>query len=229
MKIIDLTGKTFGKLYVKNIHSRKNGRIYYKCKCECGKEAVISKDSLNAGKKHCGCLPRSDTKDITNKMFGKLKVINYIESKKRHGHSRTIWKCQCECGNTVEVFGFKLLQQITKSCGCLKYEKNRGENSSNWKGGKIKTKHGYILVLDRGHPNARKNGYVLEHVSVMSKHIKRPLSKKETVHHKNGIRDDNRFENLELWSTRHGKGQRINDLIEDAIYILKKYSPNLLK
>src|SRR3990167_2631419 len=55
--------------------------------------------------------------------------------------------------------------------------------------------HGYVFV--RNHNNTKE--FISEHRLVMSQKLGRPLIKGESVHHKNGIRSDNRPENLELW------------------------------
>lgn len=93
------------------------------------------------------------------------------------------------------------------------------------------TKAGYKVLTGRQyatHPNAySKNrgacAYIPEHVLVMSQILGRALRKGESVHHKNGIRHDNRPSNLELWVTTQPSGQRVADRIADALAILSQY------
>lgn len=78
--------------------------------------------------------------------------------------------------------------------------------------------NGYIWRADG------QGGRVLEHRFVMAEHLGRPLASDETVHHKNGIRDDNRIENLELFVSSHPYGQRVDDLVAWAKEILARYT-----
>lgn len=85
------------------------------------------------------------------------------------------------------------------------------------------TVQGYIRLYKPEHPNADERGRVMEHTYVMSEVIGRPLLPNESVHHKNGVRSDNRPDNLELWVKHQPTGTRVEDLVGWAREILRIY------
>lgn len=113
----------------------------------------------------------------------------------------------------------------TMKCANNFYKEERrvkGPGHHLWKHGKS-SNSGYVRVKCPGHPNAGSQDYVLEHRLVMEQKLGRYLRKNENVHHKNGVRADNRPENLELWIKSQPSGQRPEDLVAWAKQILALY------
>jgi len=74
------------------------------------------------------------------------------------------------------------------------------------------------------HPRARTKGYVFEHILVVEEKLGRHLESFENVHHRNGVRDDNRLGNLELWTKPQPSGIRARDAVAWAREILRLYA-----
>lgn len=93
----------------------------------------------------------------------------------------------------------------------------------------IHTSGGYRLVWAPEHAHAQANGYALEHKVVMAETLGRPLLSGENIHHVNGVKDDNRPGNLELWVTSQPSGQRPQDLVDWARVILDRYGTEVAR
>jgi hypothetical protein len=116
---------------------------------------------------------------------------------RRHGQETP--RCSRQCGIRAAVKAGR--------------KQRSGHLHHKWTGGRRVVRGGYIQMLVPNHPSlmGTKRKYVLEHRLVMEQELGRFLFSHEQVHHKNGIRDDNRPENLELWAHQQPSGQRVGE------------------
>lgn len=132
--------------------------------------------------------------------------------------------CSATCSTYKAIPTFECAQ-----CGKAAMRTKGGNGNFNYKQRYCSRECGYAAqrtgFLD-------KNGYrvitiggkqVMEHRHVMELHLGIKLPAGSTIHHKNGLRTDNRVENLEYWDHRHGKGQRLDDKIKHAIDLLREF------
>ena len=112
MKKNELIGQRFGRLTVAEAAESKNGRAMWLCRCDCGRECIVSGTNLKNGHtRSCGCRKEND---LTGKRFGRLTVVCRSEKRAPRGE-RTVplWECVCDCGNVV----YKATDSLTDGGG----------------------------------------------------------------------------------------------------------------
>ena len=220
VKRIEIVGKKFGMwTVVAQVPPRKvSGVTYYLCRCDCGVESEVTGTSLRRGTstrcRSCGnaesAMKRAQHTGFVGQTFGEWTVIDVCRS--RSGGSQYV--IECHRGHRRSKSGYLLATgKATRCRKCV----------ASPEGTRIVDKLGYAKVKRSGHPNADSQGWVREHTYVVSEYLGRPLRPGENVHHKNGIRGDNRIENLELWISSQPSGQRVHDLVLWAREINKMY------
>ena len=114
MKRNDLEGKEIGFWKVGSPIS-KNGRMYFRCTCICGKQRDISGSVLKSKKSlSCGCVkPLRKHKNLIGMDFGFL----HVEESVRIDH-HTYYRCSCKCGGSKIVKPSNLINGFVKTCGC---------------------------------------------------------------------------------------------------------------
>lgn len=161
---------------------------------------MTEENIISEGFKRCECGYCEELIPVVS--FGRHRRFQHGHNSKRRPVSKLdVWtnapKKLCECGHCNE-----LISSITQKGHPAKYKAGHnhwGENHWNWKGARLfADRKGYanIHVYDK----LGKRHHIKVHRLVMERHLGRPLLRSEDVHHINGIKTDNRIENLEIVS-----------------------------
>jgi HNH endonuclease len=199
-----------------SLHPGGRGHPRFSTSSQCQEVATAYKSglSLAALAKMFGCstipiaraLKLADVDTVSK--IGRPKVwtnerLNWIAAQYRSGRSQQ--SIADELG-VVQTAVSGRLRQI----GEIPAPDRSGPSAGAWKGGRHVTREGYVWVRpfadDLSYCVPVCTGYTQEHRLVMGKALGRPLTGEETVHHINGIKDDNRLENLQLRQGKHGTG-----------------------
>lgn len=208
---IDQARGIFGK-FIKTINKIKINCVY------CNKELLVYPSRfLRASNKvtcnkECSKNYRGKISTFCNNCKKKIEIYRY--RKGLYGKIFCNRKCKTEWMKTSPLF--------------------KKENNPRWNGGRYEER-GYVYVNAQNHPNKTRNGYIFEHRLVMEKSIGRYLDKDEHIHHLNGIKNDNRAENLiivnnknhDRFSIKHALEERIRKL-EIEIINLKTKIPKMV-
>lgn len=175
------------------VYSLNGYKLY--CSSQCRKEYLIQNVPINAQVKRLA----EDYKATQGEIRTGTELQLLRRDRKDAG--QYMWAPCAVCGVCRWVVLKKTGELKSKLCPSCSSGK-KGSQSHSWKGGRWVNNRGYIMIrLPEGDfylSTTRKGRGVLEHRLVMAKHLGRCLAPFEVVHHKNGVRDDNRIENLEL-------------------------------
>lgn len=232
---VDLTGRRFNRWTV--LHQGKP--YYWYCRCDCGKEKEVCVYALIDGRstrcRACGYVRREDPLVCTKCNLNKSVNDFGLRNDRRGGRDSICFECQSHIRLSREL-------RDTRSCSvsdCDRPYYRQGLCSMHCqrlrhKGvlgpvHRLKREDGQWYLNAQGYRQTSIDGKsVLEHRVIMAIYLRRNLLPHENVHHINGIKDDNRLENLELWEHSQPSGQRVVDKVAWAKELLRLYEPESL-
>lgn len=149
-KIIEISGKRFGKLVALEF-SHKVGRAHYwNFQCDCGKTNVINKTSVTQGLTNsCGCLSKKHFINLVGQSFNQNVAIELLGQNKQ---KCWMYKFQCKCGTVFTSEGNDVKSGKIQSCGCR-------WNCKQTRNKKSLTDSGYSGILASYKSAAKKRGY----------------------------------------------------------------------
>ena len=219
--------RNINKRKLVRIEKAKKGRGYnvlFRC-IECGKEKWIYKGNWDRGREGYYC-----SKECKIKAFKKI-----FKGKNNPNFRGGKIKVKCyQCGKELLRYSSQLkkngkdIKSFCKKC-LPDYLKNLlAEDTAHWQGGKRKSR-GYILfhkslVDEKYHyllSNSKKS-YIWEHRLVVAMKLDRKLRADEIIHHLNGIKDDNRPENLEIVNSKNHERHTFEKILQKRIRELEK-------
>lgn len=223
--------KTWVNLECPNCHKtfdakRSSGRKY--CSSECSAQYLSTRkgDVLCA---ICGVVFYSDREKKTCSS----ECLTQYKKRFTKGRDDTVTKVMRNCNYcNKEIWkrpkDFKTIRSYCdRKCSAMGRSINPEQGNYKEVFGQRVNYHysnGYVVLYFRKEDGSLSKGRtVLEHRYVMEQSLGRHLLPNENVHHINGIRDDNRIENLELWTTSQPSGQRIQDKLTWAQDFLATY------
>ena len=169
---------------------------------------------------------------MVGKTFNYLTVISDEGIQDFHNERRGLLNCLCVCGEYRLCRQDHLNAGLTKSCGCenivktfipdLRYETGAGYiqiRIPNWRGDLDEFHQG---MVDRGLVD--NTGMILEHRYNYMMGSGKYIDYEDTVHHINGKRDDNSYENLEHWTGNHLHGVRKEDMDDWVLNYIEEHS-----